>query len=854
MKNFLRSAFAAGLLAFIAYATLTAGPAFGVVSAVPPTITYTGNGTTTLFTVPFNFQHASDLVLTKHAPGAGGGTTVTLALGTDYTVQGVGSSYGGAVALAVALPSGNTLTIIRLVGETQPFSFRSQSYYNPALHEQAFDWLEYQVQQVTAAQADGGSFGGTATSLAPGALIANEPIIGDGSSGNHLAFDYSYSGTFTSPQAFTPSSGVPVAARGSGSSIGLSVSGGPTSAEAGIFFAGSTGIGLVAVGGTTSGDGVHGVATANGVGGAFTGAANQSGVTGTGGTNGGPGGVFTGGVDGGLGIVAVGGEYVSGNLNVDGGVFIRGIRGEAGEVALAVAAVGEGSAASLNGDVAINGVLTVDTDSEFEEGLAVGGWLYAASDAGIEGSLRVGGSTFINGNLSVDGGGVFAAGANGVAIYAAGNVNVDGGMTVSKGVVANNPADGATVITANAYENGTAIVANGGSAGRVLVAIGADSISGDVAAPAVQIIGSKAGGTGDGSGTGLFVTGGTDDGIGGAGIAIDAYGGVAGAAEGGIAIRAEGTGAAAGIYARGGPTGDGADLSAGATGGYAASLSVANVANAPLFIQPSAAPSTAVHKGDIYFDSSANAPKFSNGSSFVQIPGLSTANTWTGLQTFSGGINATGSSSIDFSGSSGLFKTSTGATTVGGSGGGVSIAGTSNTFSAAGWTSNFPNFITLTSSSPGLTVTNITTGSGSAIVASIAGGGSTANAAGSFSTSGTGVAVYAAGSTSRSALALAPQTAPSAATTPGDVYFDATEKSMAYSDGTAFRFVPKCGHGSLSSGLPSTLTVTVPSGSTACIATEATTQTTSLKCVCSSTTCIITGPNTVSDAVNFCYW
>ena len=188
MRNLLRSAITAGLLAFIACVSLAPRPAFATVDATPPTITYSCNGASTAFVVPFTFQHAGDLVVSTYAVVGG---THTLSLGTDYAVQGVGSSYGGTIITTVAPASGMTITIIRLVSETQPFSFRSQSYYNPALHEQAFDWLEYQIQQVSA------SFGGTATSLAPGALFADSPIVGDGSASHRLGFDFSENNVWT---------------------------------------------------------------------------------------------------------------------------------------------------------------------------------------------------------------------------------------------------------------------------------------------------------------------------------------------------------------------------------------------------------------------------------------------------------------------------------------------------------------------------------------------------------------------------------------------------------------------------------------------------------------------------------
>lgn len=77
--------------------------------------------------------------------------------------------------------------------------------------------------------------------------------------------------------------------------------------------------------------------------------------------------------------------------------------------------------------------------------------------------------------------------------------------------------------------------------------------------------------------------------------------------------------------------------------GWYGSTSTATPPMAPLYIEPTAQPNgssgiQAPLKGDIYFDGTNNTPYFYNGTAWVPIPG-NQATTWTGLQTFGGGVS-----------------------------------------------------------------------------------------------------------------------------------------------------------------------------------------------------------------------
>ena len=76
------------------------------IEAQTPRVAYTGNGVTTAFSVPFQFQDHADLQVRKNVSG----TVTTPVLDTDYTVTG-GDGDTGTVTFGTAPASGAKIII-----------------------------------------------------------------------------------------------------------------------------------------------------------------------------------------------------------------------------------------------------------------------------------------------------------------------------------------------------------------------------------------------------------------------------------------------------------------------------------------------------------------------------------------------------------------------------------------------------------------------------------------------------------------------------------------------------------------------------------------------------------------------
>lgn len=104
---------------------------------------YAGAGTTGPFTVNFRFLDQTHLrVIRTDNTGEH-----VLTLTTDYTVAGVGNPTGS-VTLVVALPVGQTLTIIRNVPKTQEADYVQNDDFPAESHENALDKLTMITQQI----------------------------------------------------------------------------------------------------------------------------------------------------------------------------------------------------------------------------------------------------------------------------------------------------------------------------------------------------------------------------------------------------------------------------------------------------------------------------------------------------------------------------------------------------------------------------------------------------------------------------------------------------------------------------------------------------------------------------------
>lgn len=108
------------------------------VSTTSPRVSYAGNGSTTVFTVPFYFLAAADLrVLKRTALGA----ESLLSLNTHYSVSGAGSAAGGSITLGTAPASGETVTIVRDPVIVQATDYLPNDPFPAESHERALDLL-----------------------------------------------------------------------------------------------------------------------------------------------------------------------------------------------------------------------------------------------------------------------------------------------------------------------------------------------------------------------------------------------------------------------------------------------------------------------------------------------------------------------------------------------------------------------------------------------------------------------------------------------------------------------------------------------------------------------------------------
>ena len=114
------------------------------VSSTTNKATYSGNGTTTVFTVPFYFLEAADLQVILRS----GATETVQTLTTQYTVTGAGVPSGGTVTMLTAPASGTTLTILRNVSPTQETDLLPNDRLPAESLETALDKATMLIQQL----------------------------------------------------------------------------------------------------------------------------------------------------------------------------------------------------------------------------------------------------------------------------------------------------------------------------------------------------------------------------------------------------------------------------------------------------------------------------------------------------------------------------------------------------------------------------------------------------------------------------------------------------------------------------------------------------------------------------------
>ena len=114
------------------------------VASTTTKVSYSGNGTTTVFTVPFYFLAAADLRVILRT----GATETVQTLTTQYTVTGAGVTSGGTVTMLTAPASGTTLTILRNVSPTQETDLLPNDRLPAESLETALDKATMLIQQL----------------------------------------------------------------------------------------------------------------------------------------------------------------------------------------------------------------------------------------------------------------------------------------------------------------------------------------------------------------------------------------------------------------------------------------------------------------------------------------------------------------------------------------------------------------------------------------------------------------------------------------------------------------------------------------------------------------------------------
>lgn len=114
------------------------------VSSQQSEVPYTGDGTTTIFPIPFYFLQNSDIQIVVNDSL---GNIYPVVQNVDYTVSGAGNQAGGSVTFGVAPVNLRTVTIQRIVPATQLTDYQPNDDFPAETHERALDKLTMLVQQ-----------------------------------------------------------------------------------------------------------------------------------------------------------------------------------------------------------------------------------------------------------------------------------------------------------------------------------------------------------------------------------------------------------------------------------------------------------------------------------------------------------------------------------------------------------------------------------------------------------------------------------------------------------------------------------------------------------------------------------
>lgn len=116
------------------------------VSSETAEIAYAGNGSQTVFAVPFYFLAAADLIVTVVTDATGAEAVKTLS--RHYSVSGAGAAAGGSVTMTTPPASGETLVIERGLALTQTTTFQRRDPFDAATVNTALDRARMVDQRV----------------------------------------------------------------------------------------------------------------------------------------------------------------------------------------------------------------------------------------------------------------------------------------------------------------------------------------------------------------------------------------------------------------------------------------------------------------------------------------------------------------------------------------------------------------------------------------------------------------------------------------------------------------------------------------------------------------------------------
>lgn len=211
-------------------------------------VTYSGNGSTTVFSVPFYFIAAADLRVVRRAAD---GVETTLALTTNYTVSGAGNPSGGSITMAAGPAAGVSLVIYRDPANTQTADYVSGGRFPAESHERALDRVVMSVQRTRELanlslrlretdvsgtgryQAGGNRISNLGTPFDPGDAVTKayaDGLGGTATAETQVARDAAIAAAAASATSATASAGSATAAAGSATSASTSAAAAAVSA------------------------------------------------------------------------------------------------------------------------------------------------------------------------------------------------------------------------------------------------------------------------------------------------------------------------------------------------------------------------------------------------------------------------------------------------------------------------------------------------------------------------------------------------------------------------------------------------------------------------------------------------